>query len=260
MMTTTIAVGGKGGTGKTLIAALLIRYIVENDLGTVLAIDADPSSNLNLALDLPLIETVGSIREEALQQVQRGSFPQGISKQEYLDLRIYESLVESEKVDLLAMGRPEGPGCYCAANSVLRLCIDRLAKQYDYVVIDCEAGMEHLSRRTTRDVNLLLLVTDPTVRGVMAAARMQEMTQGLNTRAGKICLVVNMVEDGLPPAVEKAIAEGGLEIYGTIPRDPLVAEYDALGKPLVDLPQEAPVSKGVARLAERLVDTFGRDE
>lgn len=256
-MSTTIAMGGKGGTGKTLVAALLIRYIIEKDLGTVLAIDADPSSNLNLALDLPLFETVGSIREEALQQVQRGSFPQGISKGDYLDLRIYESLVESEKVDLLAMGRPEGPGCYCAANSILRLSIDRLGKQYDYVVIDCEAGMEHLSRRTIRDVDLLLLVTDPTVRGVLAAGRMEGMAQGLDTRARKICLVVNMVEDGLPPTVEKAIAEAELELCGIIPRDPLVAEYDALGKPLVDLPPEAPVSQGIARLAESLGDTLG---
>ncbi len=181
-MTVTIAVAGKGGTGKTTLTVLFIRHIVQNHWGSVLAIDADPSANLNLALGLPLAETIGDIREDALQQVKTGSFPAGTSKQDYLDYKINESLVEAEGVDLLAMGRPEGPGCYCAANNVLRLSVDRMANSYDYVVIDNEAGMEHLSRRTTRDVDLLLVVSDATVRGISIAGRTKDLLAELQTR------------------------------------------------------------------------------
>ncbi|MGD2144027.1 MAG: AAA family ATPase, partial [Anaerolineae bacterium] len=168
-MTTTIALAGKGGTGKTTVAALLIRYLMEERLGAVLAIDADPASNLHFVLGMELHETIGGIREDMLDLVQTsgamaGSMPGGMSKQEYLDYQVQMSLVEGEQVDLLAMGRPEGQGCYCAANQMLRLVLDRLKSNYNYVVIDNEAGMEHLSRRTTRDVDVLLLVTDPTQR------------------------------------------------------------------------------------------------
>ncbi|MHB9090935.1 MAG: ATP-binding protein, partial [Chloroflexota bacterium] len=161
-MTITIAVAGKGGTGKTTLAALLIRYLRENQVGSVLAIDADPSSNLNQALGMSVEHSVGDIREEMLEKVGKNAMEPGMAKADYLEYRIQESLVEGSGVDLLAMGRPEGPGCYCAANNMLRVSVDRLAKNYDFVVIDNEAGLEHLSRRTTRDVDVLLVVSDPT--------------------------------------------------------------------------------------------------
>ena len=183
-MTKTIAVAGKGGTGKTTVAALLIRYLVDNKKGSVLAIDADPSTNLNLALGVPLEETVGDIREETLQEVQGGSSLSGMSKPDYLELRVNQAIVEEKGFDLLAMGRPEGPGCYCAANNMLRVCVDHLSKSYDYVVIDNEAGLEHLSRRTTRDVDLLLTVSDPTMRGIIAAGRAAKLIGELKTRTG----------------------------------------------------------------------------
>jgi len=257
-MAKTIAVAGKGGTGKTTITALLINYLVKKRSGAVLAIDADPSTNLNLALGVPVYETVGDIREETLQEVQSGGSLGGMSKPDYLDLRIQQSLVEERDFDLLAMGRPEGPGCYCAANNMLRFSIDRLSKSYDYVVIDNEAGLEHLSRRTTRDVDLLLTVSDPTMRGIIAAGRAARLIGELKTRVGDIGLIVNRVpRDGsgelkLTPELEKAIAENGLKLIGLIPEDPTVGQYDARGLPLAGLPPEAPVRQAVERIIRSL--------
>jgi len=256
-MTRTIAVAGKGGTGKTMVAALLIQHLIEHHSGSILAIDADPSTNLHLVLGVPLEETIGDIREETLQEIARGGLG-GISKHDYLEVRINQALVETERFDLLAMGRPEGPGCYCAANHVLRFCIDRLAKSYDYVVIDNEAGLEHLSRRTTRDVDLLLIVSDPTMRGLIAASRVVDLIRELDTHASYIRLIVNRVSvdgDGQPtlaPQLKALIREKGLELAGLIPEDSTVADYDALGKPLIDLPLQAPIRRAMNEIIESL--------
>lgn len=240
-MTKTIAVAGKGGTGKTTIAALLIKYLVENKKGSVLAIDADPSTNLNLALGVPLYDTVGDVREETASAVGGARAMGGMSKWDYLDLRINQALVEEQGFDLLAMGRPEGPGCYCAANNILRSSIDRLSAAYDYVVIDNEAGLEHLSRRTTRDVDLLLIVSDPTLRGILAASRVVQVVDELKTMVGAAYLIVNRVEgQTLPPSLLEAIAEHKLTLAGLIPADPAIARLDAQGEPIVRLPPEAP--------------------
>lgn len=249
-MTKTIAIAGKGGTGKTTIAALLIKLLTEK--GVVLAIDGDPSSNLHTALGLPLEETVGGVREEMASAVSKGRLSAGISKPDYLELRIQEALVESKGVDLLAMGRPEGPGCYCAANNMLRHCIDRLGGNYDYVVIDSEAGMEHISRQTTRDVDILLLTSDPTIRGVSAAARMKELIGELRTHVGRIALVVNRVSESLPQEIEQAIEEAKLELIGVLPEDPGMMELEIRGAPLTELPSESPLQQGVLALAKGL--------
>ncbi len=243
-MTKTIAVAGKGGTGKTTISALVIDYLVRNKRGAVLAIDADPSTNLNLALGVPLDETVGDVREETATAVGGGQALGGLSKWDYLDLRINEALVEETAFDLLAMGRPEGPGCYCAANNILRTSVDRLSDAYDYVVIDNEAGLEHLSRRTTQDVDLLIIVSDPTLRGIIAAGRVAELIDELDTAVGAAYLVVNRVNgDDLPEPLKEAIAEQKLQLAGLLPADPAVNELDALGQPIVDLPEDAPVRR-----------------
>src|SRR4030042_1007301 len=188
-MTTTVVVAGKGGTGKTTISALLVQLLSQK--GVVLAIDADPATNLNQALGVPIGESVGRIREEMSQSVQSGPFSPTVSKQEYLDGRIRAALDEYKGFDLLAIGRPEGPGCYCAANNMLRLSIDKLGQNYRYVVIDSEAGMEHISRQTTRDVDILLIVSDLTQRGIRTAAAMKSLIRGLRTSVGKVCLVIN---------------------------------------------------------------------
>ncbi len=210
-MTVTIAVAGKGGTGKTTIAALVIRSLLERGLRPVLAIDADPASNLNTVLGLPLERTVGDIREDTSEKARSGQLEAGVAKADLLDYEINASLVEGEGVDLLAMGRPEGPGCYCAANTMLRTIVDRIAGSYECVVIDNEAGLEHLSRRTTRDVDVLLIVSDPTVRGLTTAGRIVELIGELKTKVGRHYLVVNRAPDGLAPELEEVIARYGLE-------------------------------------------------
>ena len=254
-----IALAGKGGTGKTTIAAMLIRYLIEERSGSILAIDADPASNLPLVLGMEVETTIGEIREDMLDLVQSsgalaGSMPGGMSKQDYLDYQVQMALVEGDRVDLLAMGRPEGPGCYCAANQMLRVIIDRLGGGYDYVVIDNEAGMEHLSRRTTRDVDVLLLVTDPTRRGLVAAEQMAKMVPELDIGVGATYLIVNRVRGELPAPLAEAVAQTGLELIGTVPEDPAMAEFEFTGRPLVELPAETAVYRAVKGIAERVVD------
>ncbi len=258
-MTITIALAGKGGTGKTTVATCLIRYLLEERGGPVLAIDADPAMNLPLVLGMEVETTVGDIREDMLDLVQSsealaGSMPGGMSKQDYLDYQVKMALVEGDRVDLLAMGRPEGPGCYCAANQMLRVIVDRLSANYDYVVIDNEAGMEHLSRRTTRDVDVLLLVTDPTQRGIAAAREMARMVPGLDIRVGQVYLIVNRVRDGLPPPLVEALARTGLELIGTVPEDPAMAEFEITGRPLIQLPPETAVYRAVREIARRALE------
>jgi CO dehydrogenase maturation factor len=240
-VTKTIAVAGKGGTGKTTISALVIDYLTRNKAGAVLAIDADPSTNL------------GDVREETATAVGGSSAMGGLSKWDYLDLRINEALVEEAGFDLLAMGRPEGPGCYCAANNILRSSVDRLSDAYDYVVIDNEAGLEHLSRRTTRDVDLLILVSDPTLRGIIAAGRAAEVVDELKTAVGAIYLIVNRVNgDTLPEPLMRAIEEHSLKLAGLIPADPAVNELDALGEPIVRLPEDATIRRSLAAILASL--------
>ena len=258
-MTTTIALAGKGGTGKTTISALLIRYLMEEQTGSILAIDADPASNLPMVLGIEAEQTVGDIREDMLDMVQTsgalaGSMPGGMSKAEYLDYQVQMALEEGDKVDLLVMGRPEGQGCYCAANQMLRVIVDRIGKQYDYVVIDNEAGMEHLSRRTTRDVDTLLLVTDPTQRGLFTAQQMAEMVPQLEINVGRVYLVVNRLRnDEMPAPLADAIEKTGLNLIGTVPDDAAMAELEFSGRPLVELPTETTVYQAVQRIARDIL-------
>ena len=249
-MTTTIAIAGKGGSGKTTISALLIELLSQK--GAVLAIDADPATNLNLALGLPLNDTVGKVREQMAKAVKERTLEPGVAKQDYLDIKIAEALVESPKIDLIAMGRPEGPGCYCAANNMIRACIDRMGKGYDYVVIDCEAGMEHISRQTTRDIDIMLLVSDLSVRGILTAANMKSLMKELRTYVEKVHLIVNRGTEPLPPQIAKAIEESSLKVIGVIPEDSKVRELDAAGIPLVELPDDSLLKRAVAVIAKKL--------
>jgi CO dehydrogenase maturation factor len=248
-MATTITVAGKGGVGKTAIASLLIDLLSQK--GVVLAIDADPSTNLNNALGLPLESTVGRAREDVTDDIARGRVSPGVAKQELLDMKIREALVESSKIDLLAMGRPEGPGCYCAANHMLRASIDRLAKNYAYVVIDSEAGMEHISRQTTRNVDFLIIVSDLTMRGITAAARVRDLIKEMRTKVGSVFLVVNRVRNGLPEEIGKAIADFGLNIIAAISEDPNLPDLEIKGKPIIELPQDSPLRAGVQKIIDK---------
>ena len=254
-MAYTIAVSGKGGTGKTTISALLIDTLARDGGRSLLAVDADPASNLHLALGMPLERTVGDIREETLSLTRGGAFPPGMSKQDYLEYQIEDLLVEGESIDLLAMGRPEGQGCYCAANNMLRAILDRLARSYDYVVIDTEAGMEHLSRHTTRDADYLLLVSDPIVRGVASAGIMARMVPQLEISVSRIGFALNRVPGGdvtsLPPQIMEAVEREGLELVAVLPVDPLVGEFDAVGRPINELPEDSPLRRAVEAMVRR---------
>ena len=184
--------------------------------------------------------------------VRKGRFDPGLAKQDYLELKIAEALVESPGIDLLAMGRPEGPGCYCAANNMLRACIDRLGKSYDYVVMDCEAGMEHISRQTTRDIDILLILSDPTVRGITTAARMKGLIKELRTQVDRVGLVLNRANAPPSPEMAKVIEEAGLEVIASIPEDASVAELEARGAPVIGLPEDSTLKRGVRQIAQRL--------
>jgi CO dehydrogenase maturation factor len=252
-MTKTIALAGKGGTGKTTIAALLIRSLLPHSRGPLLAIDADPASNLHLALGLPLPTTVGEIREGMSETAQARQLGVAISRHEYLDYEVRMALEEGDKVDLLAMGRPEGQGCYCAVNHLLRVIIDELGKTYEYVVIDNEAGMEHISRRTTRDVDLLLLVTDPTIRGVRTAGEMARLARDLEVNVKQTLLIVNRVQNDLAPPLREAIDDLDLEIAAMIPADDKVNQLDAYGEPLIQLNGDSPAYRAVEKLTTHIL-------
>jgi len=234
--------------------AIAIKLLSQK--GLVLAVDADPSTNLNQALGLPLDDskTVGRIREKMTEDVSQGRLSPTITKQEYLFGKIVESLTESKGFDLLAMGRPEGPGCYCASNEFLRVSLDKLVKdyKYNYIVMDCEAGMEHISRQTTRDVDVLLIMSDPTIRGITVAARMKDLIGELRSNVGEVGLIVNRVKGELSPEIKKIIDESGLQIIALIPEDPNMAGLEMKGRPVTELPQESPLQLKVKEIAEGL--------
>lgn len=258
-MTTTIALAGKGGTGKTTVAALLIDILAKRGAYPILAIDADPSSNLNLALGVPLTRTVGDIREDLLAEVQRTQMALGVAQRDLLDVRVRMAVEEGDSFDLIAMGRPEGPGCYCPVNHTLRQVIDLMAESYAYVVMDNEAGMEHLSRRTTRDVDWLLLTSDPTVRGVTAVGHMAALADALGIAVKRKGVVLNRVQPAqngdrpIPPAVQAMLDRLEVPLVGVIPDDPLVGRFDAEGRPLSHLPPESPARRAVAALLDRIL-------
>jgi CO dehydrogenase maturation factor len=250
-MTMTLAIVGKGGTGKTTFAALAVKFLIEAGITPVLAIDADPSSNLNMALGMELDETVGQIREDTRDEVIGGTFQTGVSKPDWFQYRVEQCVVEGDDMDLLAMGRPEGPGCYCAANHMLREAIDRLGNSYRAVVIDNEAGMEHISRQTTRDVDWLFIVSDTSQRGLVAAEHIVRLTASLGTRIGHAGLILNRVVDGeVPPAVLERAGRLGVPLLGTLPQDPAIARQDAEGLALTDLDDNSAIYPAVKAILE----------
>jgi CO dehydrogenase maturation factor len=260
-MTTTIALAGKGGVGKTTIAALLVKYLVDKEDGPVLAIDADPSSNLNMALGLDLEWTVGDIREDLLAQVQSsltsggaamGTLPGGLNKRDYLDYQIRSSVSEGDAFDLIAMGRSEGQGCYCAVNHNLREVVDAISKNYRYVVIDNEAGMEHLSRRTTRDVQHLLVVSDPTQRGIVAAERIAAFRHGLDIRIEHAYLILNRLSGEIPAPLQERIDRLDIPLLGVVPADEQLAEAEFSGVPVVELGNQSLVYQAMIKIAGSL--------
>ena len=229
-MTYSIALAGKGGTGKTTIAGLLVKYLVEKGKTPVLAVDADANANFNEVLGLEVEETLGHAREEM-----KKGFSNGMTKDLFIEMKTQQSVVESAGFDLIVMGRPEGSGCYCAANSLLTIFLDKLIDNYAYSVIDNEAGMEHISRLTTNDIEVLLVVSDPTRRGIQAAARIVELTEQLSLNIGRKLLILNQAREGQDEAILNAVRNYGLDLIGMVPEDLEVQEFDLNGRPTTEL-------------------------
>lgn len=261
-MTTTIALAGKGGVGKTTVAAMIIKYLANTQSGAILAIDADPSSNLNMVLGLELEWTVGDIREGMLSKVKEsllaggaamGSIGGGLTKRDYLDYEVRSAISEGDKVDLIAMGRSEGPGCYCAVNHNLREVVDTISNNYRYVVIDNEAGMEHLSRRTTRDVQHLIIVSDPTQRGIVAAERIASFRHELDIRIENSYLVLNRLQREMPIPLQQCIGQMDIPLLGIVPADDELAAFEFSGRPLIELGDNSPVYTAVADMLQTIL-------
>ena len=249
-MGTSIAVAGKGGTGKTTTSALIIRTLVDRKKGSVLALDADPNSNLDEVLGIEAAKTIGSLREDFKKEAPR--LEGGVYKDQFVEMNVHQALVESKGFDLLVMGRGEGQGCYCYANNLFKNSIDILQKNYDSIVMDNEAGMEHLSRRTTSDVDFLLIISDPSPRGIKTAARIKELSKEVNVNAGKIFLVVGRVEGRLDSRLSEYIRESGLDLLGIINSDPNIYEMEIGCRSIFDLPAESPALKQVGGLLDSL--------
>ena len=246
----TIVVAGKGGTGKTLVSALLVRDQVRH--GALLAIDADPDSNLAEALGVTATRTVGRVRESLLQYKTRRTEGSGITAEKAFEQGIMEAIAEEKGFDLLVMGRGEGEGCYCAVNHILRSVIDTQARNYATVIIDSEAGLEHISRRTARDVDVMLVVTDASARGVTTAQRVRELSQELKVQFGRTLVLANKVTESTRQIIHTHISEAGLELVGSLPFDQQVAENDALGKPIWGLSADTPAIVALRDVCARL--------
>jgi CO dehydrogenase maturation factor len=247
-MTYSIAMAGKGGTGKTTVCGLFLDHLVKSGKGPILAVDADANSNLNEVLGVEKPVSLGEIREEIAH-----SETSGMSKQEYMDFRFDDALTEKENYDLLVMGRTQGVGCYCFVNDVLKEQIRKYYKNYRYLIVDNEAGLEHVSRGILPPVELILLVSDCSRRGIQAAGRIAAMIIELDIKAQKVGLIVNRAPEGqLAEGIKEEIALQKLNLIGVLPNDPLVFEYDTEGTPLVNLPLESPVRQALEKIIQSL--------
>lgn len=251
-MSFNIAVAGKGGTGKTSITSLVIRYLIKNGSGPVLAIDADANANLGESLGLTVERTVGSVLDSF--QKAKITIPSGMSKQTYLNYKLNEIIVESKGIDLVTMGRGEGPDCYCAPNLVLKNFTDSLAENYAYVVMDNEAGMEHLSRRTTQNIDGLLIISNHSVKGIRTVARIRDLVSELKLVVKRQLVIVSIAPTILDPLVTNEMDRLEIDLAATIPQDDELYQYDLKLKSLLDLPDTSKAVLAVNDLMANLLN------
>jgi len=247
----TIAVSGKGGTGKTTIAALIIRYLLRKNLKPVLAVDADPNANLGDALGVRVENTVGKVLDNFLKD--KESLAMGVVKESLIDYKLSEILVEEKGFDLLSMGQGEGPGCYCYPNTIVRNYIEKLASNYKYVVIDNEAGMEHISRRTNGNLDVLLLVSDPSLKGIRTCKKLEDLVNKLGLNVKKLYLILNRVVNGIPPQVVEELGRLKLSLLEVIPEDKNIMDYELKGIPMLNLEDN---SLSVTKINDTMVKIF----
>ncbi|KGK89845.1 carbon monoxide dehydrogenase [Desulfosporosinus sp. HMP52] len=244
-----IAVAGKGGVGKTTFTALLLRQMVRRKKGTsILAVDADPNANLGEALGLEATSTISELLEQSKDPK---AIPQGMPKNVFIEYKLQQSLVESKDIDLLVMGGPQGAGCYCYPNDILRKHLENIGENYDFVAVDSEAGLEHISRRTIPRIEVMFVISDSSARGIRSAGRVHELIKGLKSAVKTIYLIVTKTSAGSMESLKEEIGRTGLTVIGDIPLDPLVVEYDLAGKPLFDLPDDAVSVQAVEDILNR---------
>ena len=250
-----IAVAGKGGVGKTTLCGMLIQYLCEKKKGPVLAVDADANSNLNEVLGVEVDTTLGDVREEIAhaEMTEKSPIPKGMSKADYAEVRFEDALAEEDDYDLLVMGRTQGKGCYCFVNGLVQTQVQKLQSHYPYIVVDNEAGMEHISRGILPMMEVAILVSDCSRRGVQAAGRIAKLMKELNFKPQKTGLIVNRVPDGkLDAGTLEEIRNQGLELLGVVPHDDQVYQYDCDGKPIIQLPKDSPVRSALGEIVKKL--------
>ncbi len=249
----TIAVAGKGGVGKTTTCGMLIDYLCKKKQGPVLVVDADANSNLNEVLGVEVETSLGAIREEMAQAEMKGSIPAGMTKADYADFKFSSAVIEEDDFDMLVMGRTQGKGCYCYVNGVLKTQVDKYAKNYQYIVMDNEAGLEHVARGTLPHVDTMLLISDCSRRGIQAAARVAEMIEEMALKPGKLGLIVNRAPGGvLDDGVKAEIEKHGLELLGVLPQDDGVYRCDCDGEPSAKLPDSNPVKVALKEIMKNI--------
>ena len=249
----TIAVAGKGGVGKTTTCGMLIDYLCKKGQGPLLVVDADANSNLNEVLGVEVETTLGAIREELAQAELKGTIPSGMTKADYADFKFSSALVEEDDYDMLVMGRTQGKGCYCYVNGVLKAQVDKYAQNYRYMVMDNEAGMEHVARGTLPHVDTMLLVSDSSRRGVQAVARIADMIKEMNLNPGEMGLIVNRAPNGvLDDGVKDEIEKHGLKLIGVLPQDEEVYRCDCAGEPSSKLPDTNPVKVALRKILQSI--------
>lgn len=254
-MSYTIAVAGKGGTGKTTLCGLLIDWMIKHDMAPILAVDADANSNLNEVLGVEVETTLGEIREivASADIVAKSPIPAGMSKQDFMDIKFNSALVEEDDFDMLVMGRTQGKGCYCFVNGLLQTELQKVAHAYKYIVVDNEAGMEHISRGLLPDVNMILLVSDCSRRGIQAVGRIAELIGEVGMKPECVKLIVNRApSQTLADGILEEIKLQNLDLVGVVPQDELVYEYDSEGKPTVQLPEDSKARKALNEIACQL--------
>ncbi|AHF06901.1 AAA family ATPase [Desulfitobacterium metallireducens] len=244
-----VAVAGKGGVGKTTFTALLLRQIINNNRDiSILAVDADPNANLNEALGLEVTATISDLLEETKNPK---AIPAGMPKDVFVEYKLQQTLVESQDIDLLVMGGPQGPGCYCYPNDLLRKYLENLGSNYDLIAIDTEAGLEHISRRTIPHVDMMFVISDSSARGIRSAGRVHDLIKGLHSAVGEVYLVVTKTSDNSLDALSEEIAKTGLKLIGEIPLDSSVVELDLAGQALYNLPDDSKAVQAVQKILER---------
>ena len=230
-------------------AGLLVKFLLKQNKTPILAVDADCNANLNEVLGLKLGNTLGGARED----MKKGDVPGGMTKDIFIEMKLEEAVIEADGFDLVVMGQPEGAGCYCAANTLLTNYLERLSGNYPYIVMDNEAGMEHISRLTTKDVDILLIISDSSRRGLQAAVRIDELARCLNIGIGKSYLVINQARERPPEPVMDNLKEANLELIGTVPADDLIYDFDFKGRPTIEMPEDSPSVKAAFEIFDKIV-------